>query len=366
MQFTVLRQSLRSALDSIKATVKPNTQANYSDRVKFDIQPQEMTLTGYDLETGIIAAVDVDTLNSGEFLVNLDKLTAIVAKLSGETLECTVNGNNDGMTIKCGRSKVKIPTEEADAYPSIPSLETDSCFVMSGATLADMIRQTVFAVAVADNKPVLKGELFDIENNSCNLVAVDGFRLAIRTEAVSTDERYKFVVKGDTLKSVSRLAKDGDVTLIPSKKHIIFDFGKTKIFTRLLEGDFHNYKSSVPSNSNAEAVISTKPLIECLERFALLIDSKSKSPLRCVFNSGKLEMSLKTIQGEMSDSVDIDFTGTPVTIGFNNQFLLDTLKASESDKVKLNLNGALSPMTVKPLDGNAYTYLVLPVRLKNE
>ena len=322
-----------------------------------------MSLVGHNLETGAISQINIETTDCGEFLVNLDKLTAIVTKQNGDTLVCSVD--DDTMTIKCGRSKTKIPIRNADNYPSIPDVESPNRITMDAVTLADMIRQTVYATATTDNKPILMGELFDIENNSFNLVAIDGYRLAVRNEAVSTSETYNFVVKGDTLRSVAKLAKSGNITLIPSKKHIVFDFGNTKIFTRLLEGDFHNYKKSIPASPTSTATVETKPLIEALERFCLLIDGKSKAPLRCKFDSDKLDMSLKTIHGEMTDSVDVDFAGTPVEIGFNVQFMLDTLKATESDKVIFGLNGGLSPMTVKPLEGNAYTYLVLPVRLKN-
>lgn len=365
MEFTILRSALKSALDNLKSTVRPVTGDVNSTFAKLRINAtnQEIELVAYNLEVGAISVIEVESLDYGEFLVNLDKLAAIVAKYSSETLECIVE--NEEMTIKSGRSKVKIPTQNADNYPSIPDLTSSNKIVLNATTLADMIRQTVFAVAITDNKPILMGELFDIENNSFNLVAIDGFRLAVRNEAVSTEQNYHFVVKGDTLRSVAKLAKDGDVVLIPSKKHIVFDFGKTKIFTRLLEGDFHNYKKSIPQDENTEVTVDTKPLIECLERFCLLIDSKSKSALRCNFSGDKLDMSLKTIQGEMQDSVDIDFVGTPVEIGFNVHYLLDTLKASESDKVKFKLNGGLSPMVVKPLEGDSYTYLVLPVRLKN-
>lgn len=295
MQFTVLRQTLRSALENIKATVKPVTGDNYSTFVKVEIKPkeQEMSLVGYNLETGAISVLNVEAVEYAEFLVSIEDFAAIVSKLDGETLECSAE--NDVLTIKCGRSRTKIPTQNADNYPSIPDVTATSKLTMSAVTLSDMIRQTVFAVSVLDNKPILMGELFEIKDNNFNLVAVDGYRLAVRTEAVSTSDTYNFVVKGDTLRSVMKLAKSGDITLIPSKKHIVFDFGRTKIFTRLLEGDFHNYKASLPKGSATTVEIATKPLIECLERFCLLINSKSKAPVRCNFNSGKLEMSLKTI-----------------------------------------------------------------------
>lgn len=365
MQFTILRQNLKTVLDNAKSTVRPVNQVECSRFVKFDINPNETTLTAYDLNTGYVSVIDASTLDSGEFLVELDKLNALTAKMNGESVECNVDMQSSTMTIKCGRSKVRLAVMPADNYPSIPDYSSSDRFTVNGQKLAEMIRQTVFAVAVTDNKPILTGELFTIENNTLSLAAIDGYRLAVRKETVSTADKYSFVVKGDTLKSVSKLAKDNDVTLIPSKRHIVFDFGRCKVFARLLEGDFINYNKSIPESSNAEAVINTRNLIECLERFALMVDSKAKSALKCTFGNGTLEMQLKSASGEMADYIDIDFAGQITTIGFNVYFLLDALKASESDKVKFQLNGGLSPMKILPVDGDDYIFLVLPVRLKD-
>lgn len=363
MQFTILRQNLKSALDNVRSTVKANNHVEWSKMIKFNITPENSDITAYDLEVGAISEIDAVTMESTEFLVEPDKLAALVSKMTGETIECDVD--NNVMTMKCGRSKVKLPIQTADNFPSIPSYESADCFTLNGAKLAEMIRQTVYAVAQTDNKPVLRGELFEISSNVFNLAAIDGHRLAVSKTAVSTSADYKFVVKGETLKSVAKLAKDADVTVYPSKKHTVFDFGRNKIFTRLIEGDFVNYRGSIPENSTTEVKVNVRQLAECLERFSLLIDSKTKAPVKCTFRSGTLDMSINSPHGEMQDYVDIDFLGNEVTIGFNVYFLLDALKASETDKVKLCLNSGLSPMKILPAEGNDFVFLVLPVRLKD-
>lgn len=369
MIFNVSRSELRNALDSIKSTVKPikGSSADIAQQsacVKFDVQPQEISLTAYNMETGAITSVATETLDSGEFLVNTEKLAAIIAKCPQETIECAVTDNI--MTIASGRSKCKIPTLSADNYYSIPEADSDKNFFVSGDTLSNMINQTVFATSKSDNRPILQGEMFKIQNNVFELAAIDGYRLAIRDEPVATADSYKFVVHGETLRAISKLAANAkEVRIMPSKKHVIFDFGVFKVFTRLLEGEFHNYSSNLSAHVSSTAIVDTHPLIECLDRFSLLLDTKSKAALRCEFGDGRLDMHLKTINGEMDDSVDIDYAGNKITIGFNNAYLLDSLKACGTDKVKFELNNGLSPMKIVPTDGDSFTYLVLPVRLKN-
>ena len=151
-----------------------------------------------------------------------------------------------------------------------------------------------------------------------------------------------------------------------SRKHIVFDINGYMVISRLLEGEFHNYKGSIPQNHSTEIVLNTKALIDSLERCSLLIVEQTKAPVKCSFGDGQVKISCSTTLGKLSDEFPVDITGNKVDIGFNCKYLLDALKAAESDRVKLLLNGGLSPMKIVPIDGDAYTFLVLPVRLKSE
>lgn len=365
MQFTILRQNLKSALDNVRTTVRTNPHVEWSKMLKFHISPVESSITAYDLDTGIISTIDVSTMESAEFLVEPDKLSALVSKLTDDMVSFDLDWNAMTLTIKCGRSKSKVLVQSADNFPCIPDADSQTSITMSCAEFAEAVRQTVFAVAQNDNKPVLKGELFEVADSTLTVSAIDGYRLAVKKTAVSTADNYRLIIKGDTLKAVAKLAKDGVIILYPSRKHVVFGLGRNKIFTRLLEGEFVDYRRTVDAPHTSEAVVNTSDLIEVLDRFTLMTDSKAKAPARCVFGSGKIDLSIKSAHGEMSDCIDIDYSGPEVTIGINVYFLLDALKASESDKVKLQLNGGLSPMKILPLDGNSYVFVVLPVRLKD-
>lgn len=367
MKFTVNRKELCSALESIKSGVKPAVGAAYSQMTMFTVStPQKADLTGYNLETGVSVQIEIDSDKCGEFLVNTDKLCAITARLTEDRLECEVNESNWIMTISCGHSKAKIFAACADNYPSIPSISDSEGFEIDGKILADMIRQTVFAVSRSDCKPILRGELFEIDNKRFTLVAIDGYRLAVRTADIESENKYSFVVDGNTLNSIAKMIKDKRVTVTPSKKYISFDFSGIRVFSRLLEGEFHNYKASIPPNDTSEAVVSVNPFLNIMERFMLLIDGKNKAPVVCNFSDEGLDLSIKTSQGEMNDHIDIDFVGTPVKIGFNASYLVQALRAVDDDKMKMCLNTPVQPMKIIPLESEAYTYLVLPVRLKAE
>lgn len=368
MKFTCKQAEINEALANVSRAVPQKSPIPALEGVKLYLNRNTLELTGYDLELGIQTKIDVVSDDIGECILNSKLFGEIIRKMPSETIEIEID---DGLTttIRGFNAEYKILAMPADEYPSIPDYDTGDNFTIPQPMLKNMINQTIFAVAVVDNKPILMGELFDILDYNFNLVAIDGYRLAVRSEKIESDNHYHFVVKAKALSEVSKLLKDDDketVTMHVSKKHITFEIGKYMLFSRLLEGDFHNYKGSIPANHNSEVILNTREFISALERCMLLINEKAKAPVKCVFRDGKVKISCSTALGKLVDEMDADTAGPSVEIGFNCRYLLDALKATESDKVKLQLNGGLSPMKIVPLQGNAYTFLVLPMRLKNE
>ncbi len=368
MKFTCIKAEINEALSNVSRAVPQKSPLTALEGVKLYLNRNTLELTGYDLELGIQTKIDVVSEDIGECILNSKLFGEIIRKMPSEKIEIEIDEKLT-TTIRGFNTEYKILAMPADEYPSIPDYDTGDNFTIPQPMLKNMINQTIFAVAVVDNKPILMGELFDILDYNFNLVAIDGYRLAVRSEKIESDNHYHFVVKAKALSEVSKLLKDDEeekVTMHVSKKHITFEIGKYMLFSRLLEGDFHNYKGSIPANHNTEIVINTREFISTLERCMLLINEKSKAPVRCIFKDGKVKLSCSTALGKFVDEMEADTAGPSVEIGFNCRYLLDALKATESDKVRLQLNGGLSPMKIVPMEGNDYTFLVLPTRLKAE
>lgn len=370
MEFTANKNEFKAALEKVNQVCRKSAVTS-TTCVKLSLSNSVLELTGYDLETGVTTHIDVDTDfsdgNLYEYLAECSKLLSIVSKQTGDEVKIITDEKDSIMTIKCGRSSCKISILPASDYPAIPEFEQKDKIPIKSDVLANMISQTIFAVAVNDNKPVLTGECFTFGGNKLEIAAVDGYRLAVRTEAVDSDYKGRFVVKSDALRAMLKLTKDSkDVNIIPCKKHAVFDFGETSLFCRLLDGDFIDYARTVPKTSVTETTVEIKPLIEALERFGLLVNDKNKAALICDISKGTIAMELKSALGEMSDIVlNTDFFGEDVHIGFSVNFLTDALKSAETDKVKLVFNGGVSPVIIKPLSGDSFTFLVLPKRLKS-
>ena len=368
MKIICNKQALYEALVNVSKAAADKSTIPALEGVKIKLADSTLMLTGYDLEIGINTTVPVVSSDRGEIIVNSRLFSDIVKRMPTEEIEINVS-DNMAVTIRGGVTEYGITALCAAEYPAIPELGEGDEIKLSQGVLKSLISETVFAVSTNDTKPILKGELFEITDIKLNVVAIDGFRLAVRTESIKCDNDMKFIVPAKTLQEVSRLLKDEDdlaCEIRVTKKQVVFDFSGYTVFSRLLEGEFHNYKGSIPQNSVTEVVISKRELIDCLERASLLINERIKSPVRCIFDNGSLKVSCQTPIGKINDENPADIVGPKIEIGFNCKFLLDPLKVIKDDKIKLLMNGGNLPMKIVPIDGDEYTYLVLPVRLRSE
>jgi DNA polymerase-3 subunit beta len=232
--------------------------------------------------------------------------------------------------------------------------------------MKSMIRQTLFAVAQTDNRPVHTGIQFEMEDNMLRLVSVDGSRLAMRCEKIQSEESLKFVVPGKTLGEVQKLLSDEDtpMSLAVGKRHIVLEIDGYAVISRLLDGEFLPYRKAIPQLVSTTVKVNTREFIGAVERASLVISDKIKSPLVCEFRDGQIILSCTTPLGSACDSIEAVIEGNAEEMGFNSRFLLEALKNTETDEVKIELGGPLSPMKILPTTGDSFLFLVLPVRLK--
>ena len=270
--------------------------------------------------------------------------------------------------IRCGEMQYSLIGISPDEYPELPSVSGGFPIVLGQEILRDMIRQTIFSVAVNENKVVHTGIKFEIESGEIKLIAVDGFRLAVRKEAIDySGDPITFIVPAKTLSEVVKLfsgEEDATVSIGVGKRHINFEIGSFTVVSRLLDGEFLNYRSAIPSLVSTTVRVNTQALIDSIERTSLIITDKVKSPLRCRFGDGLIRISSTTSLGSANDKIPAEITGNDVEIGFNNRFLLEALRVCDTDEVYLQLNGSVAPILIVPPQGDSFLFLILPVRLK--
>jgi len=327
-----------------------------------------VTICGFNYKIGIQKSFPAVIHENGGIVISARILGDIVRKMPGDTVEISADEKLN-VTVKCGAAEFNLMGSAPQDFPSLPQVAARTGIKLHCDLLRDMISGTVFAVSTNENKPIHTGALFEVGEHSLGLIAVDGYRLAIRREQMEnlSENAFKFVVPGETLRELQRILPDDAESICeiyPERKHALFEFGETVVTTRLLEGEFLNYASAVPADQPVSLLVDRHEIIAAVERVSLIISERLKNPVRCVFDGPTLKLSCVTALGRSFDECDIPFCEQKVEIGFNNRYLLDALRACPDDQVLLQLKGSLSPCTLRPVEGDAFTYLILPVRLK--
>ncbi len=366
MKFSCEKETLLSLIGTASRAVTGKSAMPLLEGLLIQAENNELTLTGYDLSMGIRTAAEVNVIEPGSAVLNARLFYDIVRKLPQDVIYLECNDNLQ-TTIKCGRAVFNLIATEADEYPALAEVSGETGFSLPQAMLKSMIAQTIFSVSDNESKPIHTGCLFELEGSRLNVVAVDGYRLSVRRETVEgISGDMKFVVPGSSLREIERILteEDGEVEICPDKKNILFRIGQTTLITRLIDGEFLNYRAAIPAEFEHIVTADRHELITCIERVSLIVSEKLKNPVRLHFDGAYVQMSCITAVGKSYDECGFDGSIDDLEIGFNNRYMLDALRAAGDDTVKVQLKGPLNPMVISPLEGDRYTYLVLPVRLK--
>ena len=369
MKFICEKSLLLSAITKTSWAVASNSSVPVMEGILVNAT-HELTLTGYDLSTGIRVTVPSEIEERGTIVINKKIFQDVIRFLPDEPVTFNVNDNLIA-TITCGNVKHEIMCLSSKDFPSLPDIERKFFLSLRQNDLKKMISQTIFAISGDESKPVHTGSLFDVEGNNITVVSVDGFRLSYRKAEIENDseeENFHFVVPGATLKEVDKLCEESDeeATICVGKKHIIFRMGGTMIISRILEGDFLNYKNASPKSGAFKVRVNRRDLLTTIERVSILVSEKIKTPIQMKFSEKDLHITCRTPAGSSRDECSLLTRGEELEIGFNHKFIQDALRACPDDEVNLELNTHVAPIVITPPEGEDYLHLVLPVRLKVE
>ena len=367
MKFSCEKAALLSAVNIAAKAASSKSPIPALEGILIETGLDSVKLTGYDLKKAIYTKAEAKVFENGSIVLGARIFGDIVRSLPDGTVTVKAEGMN--VTITCENSEFSIIGSDAADYPELPSIDSVAGVSLPQGLLSEMIRQTIFAVSDNESRPVYTGELFEIGGGELTVVSVDGYRLALRKEKVEgAGEDCSFIVPGTALSDLEKLcsATDDMVSIALGSKHISFTIGDTVLLSRRLEGEFLNYKKTVPSAFNVEVTADRTFLQRTVERVSLIIDDKIKNPLRCTFGAGEIRIVCATALGKAEDTCMVDGDGGELEIGFNNRYLLDALKAAPADEVKVCLNTGSSPCIILPCEGDSFLYMILPVRLKAE
>ncbi len=367
MKFFCDRSILNEAVSNVQKAVSSKSTIPALEGILIQTNENSITLSAYDLELGITTTIPATIITSGNIVVNAKLFSEIIRRMPDPTIT-TETDEKFTVYLTSGSVDYKIMGINAAEFPELPVVKNGDEISISSNQLKNMIRQTIYAIADTEITPAHKGSLFEINNKEIKVISVDGRRLAIRKEPIDSEIEKSFIVPGKSLNEVLKLLKDDEkpIKIVIGERHIIFQIDEYSILTRLIDGEFMNYKAALPKSFSTELKVNTRKFIDTVDRMSLLLTEKIKSPIRCKVEGNLIKTSCLTALGQAYDEFEVESCGDDVEIGLNNKFILDALRNAESDEVKIQLNGPFSPVTILPISGDSFIFLVLPVRLKNE
>ncbi|MCL2573919.1 MAG: DNA polymerase III subunit beta [Defluviitaleaceae bacterium] len=326
-------------------------------------------LMANDMEMAIETKnIDAQVLENGTVALDSRVFFDIVRRLPSDSVEIHVDEKNLTI-IKAGKSEFKILGMNGEEFPALPDVEKDNAYSLPSAELKDMIRQTIFSVSQDISKPVLCGELLEIDANGAKLISVDGFRISLRSFGFENSSReIKVVIPGKTLSEIAKILPteaDSMTTFYITDKHILFDLENCVVVSRLLDGEFIKYENMFTKETETLVNVDRRDLLDCIERASLISRDSKKNPVKLKIAEGRIVVTSNTEMGASYEEIGVEQDGADLEIGFNPRYLTDVLKVLDYERISMEFITPITPCVIKVEGSDDYKYLVLPLRLRN-
>lgn len=374
MKIICEKDKLLKAINAVVRGVPTRTTMPILEGIYIQTNNNELKLTTYDLELGIEYIIEAEIEEEGNTVVNATMFSEIIRRLPDADIKITINENNL-LVIECEGSLYKLSTMDPEEFPELPKIEIENSLETDQISLRNMIKKTIFAVSNEENRPIFTGCLFETNKNKLNIVAVDGFRMGWVSKNLEKEtEQFKAVIPGKTLNEVNKILTDSfdNIRIGISKNQGIFEMENCKIVTRLLDGEFLNYASVIPNNWETRIRVNKNILQNCFERISLIssssIEKEKKYPVKIKIEVGKVTISCTNQTGDAKEEIYTETEGKDLEIGVNPKYFLDALKVIEDEEIFISFGTSISPCVIKPIDETSrnYTYMILPIRMKEE
>lgn len=366
MKLTCNKNDLLIGVNTVLKAVSTRTTLPILQCILIQATSDGLKLISNDLEMGIESNVISNIEETGSIAIEAKIFSEIVKKLPDNEVEIKVDENNL-MTIICEKSKFNIPGQASDEFILLPKVSKEKCLKISQFILKEMIRQTIFSIALEEVRPILTGELLEIKEGELNIVSVDGFRVSIRNKNIDTDiDNIKVVIPGKSLNEIHKILSSDEedhVLIYFTDKHILFEINESIVVSRLLEGEFPKYDQIFSRDYETLIKIKRKQLQMSIERAALIARESNKNPIKLQIKENSMAITSNTEIGNVYEEIEIFKEGKELEIAFNPKYLIDALKAIDDEEISLQFTNALNPCIIRQVNGDEYKYLILPIRL---
>lgn len=366
MKLLVEKESLLIGLTAAQKAVATKTTMPMLECFHLIVKNDMLTISATDLELGIEYKLNVEVKEEGEVTVSAGIFSEIIRKLPESTVELSTNEQNL-LIIECEGSLFNVVTGNTADFPVFPEVNVEQSIEIKQNVLKEMIRKTIFAVGIDESRPVFTGCLIEKKNDTLNMVALDGFRLALQTKVLINENSgdFKAIIPGRTLTEISKILLDTEdiVKIGVNRNQGIFEMPNCIAFTRVLEGEFLDYRQAIPKEKELRVIVDKNTLLSSLERAAVMSRDEKQLPVKITIADSLLIIQCAVQSGNVREEVIVESVGNNLEIGFNPKYLIDAVKAVDDGKIILDFGSSISPCVIRPENGEEYTYMVLPVRI---
>lgn len=365
MKISCSKTALMNGINIVSKAVSTKSTMPNLQCILIESSLKEIHLIANDIELGIETIIEGTIMEAGRIALDAKLLSDIVRKLPDSEILIETNDNYQA-NIRCERSKFNIPGTSGEDFNYLPEVAKDHYISLSQFTLKEVVRQTIFSISDQENNKIMTGELFEVNGDMLKVVSLDGHRISIRkVQLKESFDGMKVIIPGKTLNEVSKILTgdaEDEIRLYVTDKHILFEFGNTKVVSRLLEGEFYKIDQMLSNEYETKFSINKKEFLDCIDRASLFIKESDKKPIIMNIESSSIFMKIDSSFGSMNEEIEIRKEGKDLRIGFNPKFLMDALRVIDDDTVDIYMINAKSPCFIRNED-NTYIYLILPVSI---
>ena len=365
MKFTCSANTLVEALQVVTKALPGRTTNQILEGILVETDMNEIILTCSDERITIVTRFEAYVKEPGRGVVPGKLFTEIVRRLPDGDIDISMN-ERFIFTIKGAGNRTNISGQDADLYPALPVVSGEKEISLPQDMLKDMIQKTEFAIAVENLREVLTGCLLEICDGDVTMVALDGFRLALkRAKCGEVLEKLSAIIPGRAVGDIGKLLSDdpeafATLSFGGNKLHIKLD--KTEIFVILVQGEYVQYRQILPPRFATRVVVELEPFRRGIDRAALIAREGNNNLLILKIMDGEMAIEAHSQIGDVYEKLEIQQEGANLNIAFNVKYLTDVVRFIDSDQIEINLNNAISPCIIAPLGSQDYLHLVLPVR----
>ncbi len=371
MEITVSKFELLRELTATQGVVERKTTIPILSNYLFEATADKLSLTATDLDLSLRTSCNAKVKKEGSCTIPARKLHDYVKLLPDADITIKLLENH-WVSIRCGRSNTKMVGMARSNFPSLPQFPTAGVVKIPASVLRAMIAKTTFAIANEESRYTLNGALMVIKPESITMVATDGHRLAHiersgeKFDGVSGEMKTLVPKKAmDEIKSLLDSTEVDAIEFAKDESTLYFRIGPRLLTSRQLTGQFPNYEAVLPKDNNKSITVNCDDLTGAIQRVAQFADERSRA-VRMRMDKGELKISASSTEtGESEDSIETNYNGDSITIGFNAQYLLDFLKAAGTGEVRMEFKDAQSAGQLRPAEGDEYKYryIVMPMRI---